>query len=71
MCCESKNLRINDSFTQIFSAKLLRLALLAQDDKMRGLPDKFQFNDIYEYISIERKKRKAYAFLCIPLFRRG
>ena len=31
---KSKNLRTSDTFSQIFGAKILRLALLAQDDRL-------------------------------------
>ena len=43
---ESKNLRIIDTFQQIFGAKILRLASLAQDDKTEELHDKLKFDFI-------------------------
>ena len=50
---ESKNLRIIDAFQQIFGAKILRLASLAQDDRLVRLHDKLKFEflriEIYAY----------------------
>ena len=48
---KSKNLRIFEPSVQIFGAKILRLASLAQDDKTGGLPDKHQFN-LHNHIKI-------------------
>ena len=39
---ESRDLRIIVAAQQIFGAKILRLASLAQDDKRGRLPDKLQ-----------------------------
>ena len=45
---KSKNLRIFEPSVQIFGAKILRLASLAQDDKTGGLPDKHQFDLFFQ-----------------------
>jgi len=41
---KSKNLRTFDAFLQVFGAKILRLASLAQDDRLGRLCDKLKID---------------------------